>query len=320
MPVSGGNGIQQPLAHKGALIAAGGAVGAAGGLVGEFYVPDGAVGWHAVGAGQHRRGKIRHRGGVGAHISALIVKEFVVDGEDAPVAVDGGADVVGLLARMVGGDQVLAAVLDPFHRTPQPQRRDTNKHVFRIEFAADSESAADMAFEQIDAGRRTPQHSRNLIAVPVRHLGGAVHFQPIGRRIVATDSAAGFQRHAGVAADVERQADDGVRVAERGIDVAIFLADDRALARQPVGEFTGRCVGVQQRRKLLDLDYDMLGGVFGQIRIVGEYHGDGIADIAHPVASENGLAIQRERREFGEAKIDRRDVGDIGKAPGGVHA
>ena len=118
----GGDGIEQPLAHERALVAAGRAVGAAGRLVGEADMADGAIGRHAVGAGQHRRGEIGHRGGVGAHIAALVVEEFVVDAEDAPVGVDGGANVMGLLARMVGGDQVFAAVFDPFHRPAEPQR------------------------------------------------------------------------------------------------------------------------------------------------------------------------------------------------------
>ena len=53
---------------------------------------------------------------MGAHIGALVVEELVVDREDAAVGVDRGADAVALLARMVGGDQMLAPVLDPFHR------------------------------------------------------------------------------------------------------------------------------------------------------------------------------------------------------------
>ena len=116
------------------------------------------------------------------------------------------------------------------------------------------------------------------------------------------------------------RADDGVGVSERGIDVAIFLADDGGFGRKPVGEFAGLPVGVQHHRQFLDLDNDVLGGVFGEIRIVGKHHRDGIADIADAVAGENGLAIGRERLEPGQAKIDRRDIGDVGKAPGRVHA
>jgi len=79
-------------------------------------VAHGAIGRHAVGARQHRRREVRHRGGMGAYVAALVVKELVVDAEDMAVAVDRRADMMGLLARMVGGDQVLAAILDPFYR------------------------------------------------------------------------------------------------------------------------------------------------------------------------------------------------------------
>ena len=77
---------------------------------------DGAVGRHAIGPGQHGGGKIGHGRRVRAHIGAVVVEKFVVDAEDVPLRIDGGAHPMMLLARMIGGDQVLAAVLDPFDR------------------------------------------------------------------------------------------------------------------------------------------------------------------------------------------------------------
>jgi hypothetical protein len=81
---------------------------------------------------------------MGADVGALVVPELVVDCEQPSVAVDARLDPVGLLARVVGADQVLAPVLDPFDRAPEPQRRDADQHVLRIELAADAEAAADM--------------------------------------------------------------------------------------------------------------------------------------------------------------------------------
>ena len=72
------------------------------------------------------------------------MKIAIVDGEDAALAVDRGADAMELLARMIGGDQMLAPVLDPFHRPAQAHGGDADQHVFRIELAADAEAAADM--------------------------------------------------------------------------------------------------------------------------------------------------------------------------------
>ena len=114
---------------------------------------DRPIGRHAIGPGQHGGGEIGHGGGVGAHVAALVVEEFVVDGENAAFRIDRGADLVPLLARMIGGDQMLAPVLDPFHRPAEPQRGEADQHVLGIELAADAEAAADMAFEQMH-GRR----------------------------------------------------------------------------------------------------------------------------------------------------------------------
>src|SRR5262245_9321092 len=55
-------------------------------------------------------------------IGALVMKEGVVDRQDMAVAVDRRADVVALLARVIGRHQMLAPVLDPFDRAPKAQR------------------------------------------------------------------------------------------------------------------------------------------------------------------------------------------------------
>jgi hypothetical protein len=75
-----------------------------------------------------------------------------------------------LLARMIRGDQVLAAVLDPFHRAAETKRCETHQYILRIHLAADAEAAADMAFEQIGVFGGAAKHFRKLVAIPVRHL------------------------------------------------------------------------------------------------------------------------------------------------------
>ena len=45
---------------------------------------------------------------MGPHISAIIVKKFVLDSEDVALGIDGGTYAVRLFARMIGCDQVLA--------------------------------------------------------------------------------------------------------------------------------------------------------------------------------------------------------------------
>ena len=164
---------------------------------------------------------------MGAHISALVVKEFAVDGEEPAGSVDRGAHAVMLLARVIGGDQMLAAVLDPFHRAIEPQRAKTGEHVLGIEFAAYAEAAAGMTLVQMHGGGRQSEHARQAVAIPMRHFGGAEKLEHVARRVVARDGAARLQRHAAVAADLEFERDDLMRRGKGRRDVAVALAHDR---------------------------------------------------------------------------------------------
>ena len=232
-----GDGVEQPLAHEGALEPAGRAVGSARRLVGQPDMRIGAIGWNAIGTRQHRRGEIGDGRRVGAHVGALIVKYFVLDRENAPVTIDGGADVMLLLARMIGGDQMLAAILDPLDRPPHAQRRGAYQNVLRIELAANAETAADMTLIEVNRRCGASKHAGDLVPIPMRHLGGAVKLEHVARRIVSGDRAAGFQRDAGMAPDRQRRGDHGVRGAKSGVDVAIALADDSRLGRSARLEF-----------------------------------------------------------------------------------
>ena len=151
----GGDGVDQPLAHEGGLVAAGRAIGRGRRLVGEAEVADRAIGRHPIRAGQDARRHVHDSCGMGAHIGALVVEINVVDGEDDAVGIDRGADLVQLLARMIGRDQMLAAVLDPFHRAIEVYRGDADQHVLGIKLAADAEAAADVGF--VDMDRRSAE-------------------------------------------------------------------------------------------------------------------------------------------------------------------
>ena len=154
----------------------------------------------------------------------------------------------------------------------------------------------------------------------MRHLGGAVKLEHVARRVVARNGASGFERHARMPPDRQRRRDHGVRGAERGIDVAISLAHDRGFGRSARFEFAGLRGRVQDRRQFLDVQGDELGRIFGEIRIVGENRRHRLADIAHPAAGKEPLAIRLQPLDAAETKIDRRNVGNIGGGPHRVHA
>src|SRR6185437_155970 len=153
----------------------------------QTNVTGGAIGRHAIGAGQHRGGEIRHGGGVRAHVSAIVVEKFVIDCKNFAIFVDGGTDFVVLLARMIGRDQMFAPVLDPFYRTSECQRGRAHQNIFRIDFAAHAETAADVTLEQLNGFTFAPKHFRQRVAIPVRHFGGAVHFQYVVGFVVTHD-------------------------------------------------------------------------------------------------------------------------------------
>ena len=93
---------------------------------------------------------MRHARGVRAQIGTLIMEITVVDGEYAPVTVHCRAYVMNLLARMIGGDEMLAPILDPFHRPAKTHGCDADENVFRIKLAPDAEAPAHMGFVHMD--------------------------------------------------------------------------------------------------------------------------------------------------------------------------
>ena len=316
----GGNRVEQAFAHERAFETSRRAIGAARRLVGQPDMADRAVGRNAIRAGQHGGGKIGNGGRVRAHVGALVVKEFVVDGEDAAFGLDGRPDAMELLARMVGGDQVLAAVLDPFHRPAEPERRGAHQNILGIELAADAEAAADMALVEMHPRRRKPEHAGDLVAIPMRHLGRAMQFQHLAGAVITSDCAAGLERHAGMAPDAELERNRRMGVAEGRIDVAVFLADHARLGRAARLEFAGRLVRPQQRRQFLELEHDPVGDILGKIRILGKHRGDRVAHIAHPAAGQDALAVAIQSRDLAQAKVDRRNVGHIRGGPDRMHA
>ncbi len=205
---------------------------------------------------------------------------------------------------------MLVPVLDPFHRPPEPQRargrparprdrarrarRSRRRHGPRTDGSDDSGRAEDL---------------RKLLAIAMRHLGGAVQFQEIARRVVARDGAAGFQRHRRMTADRDVRLDNGVSSAERGGEVAVALLDDHRLGREPV-DFHRIVVGRHHRRQFVELDDHPLGRVFGAVGIVGEHHRHRLADITHaaraPAAAGGAARASRPGRRGNRSGTGRR--------------
>src|SRR5258708_36607357 len=73
---------------------------------------------------------------------------------------------------------MLAPVLVTLNRTADKSRRERDQEIFRIEFAAHAEAAADVVFDHADGVVREPELLRQDAAIGKRHLGGAEQGQP----------------------------------------------------------------------------------------------------------------------------------------------
>ena len=78
--------------------------------------------------------------------------------------------------------------------------------------------------------------------------------------------------------------------------------------------------GVENDRQRRDIERDQVGGVFGEVLVGGKDGGDRLADIAHGMLRQRGLAVGLQRGQAGEPEADRRNVGDVGVGPHRVHA
>ena len=225
------DGIHHALAHKCALEAAGGPICRSWGLVGEPEMAQSAICRDLIRAGQHAGRHIRDARSVRADIRTLGVKKLVFQREYYPALIGRYAHTMKLFAGMVGRNQMLAPVFDPFDWPPEPQSRKTSENVFRIEFATNTEPSASMAFEQVYRGRAAFQDLRQEIAGPMRYLCGAVHLENIAYGIEARDNTPGLQRHPGVTAYLQLEVDDCVRVAKAGLHVTKTFVDDCRFGR-----------------------------------------------------------------------------------------
>ena len=177
-----------------------------------------------------------------------------------------------------------------------------------------------MAFVEMHARRRNPEHARDLITIPMGDLGSAVEFENVARAVVATDGAAGLERHTGMAPNSQFQRDHRMRVAERGVDVAVFLANNAGLSRATGLELSGLLLCPQQRRQFFDLQHDPVCDVLGEIRILGKDGRDRIAYVAHSAARQYALTIRIQSRDLAYPEVDRRNIRDVRSSPNGVYA
>jgi hypothetical protein len=317
--------VEQPFAKEVRLEPPGRPHGADRRLAGHQRLDrDGDVA-NAVRAGQELRRLRRHHPAVGADIGAHVAVDVAAQAEDDPVARAGDLDVAVDLARVVGRHQVLAAILDPFHRPADVAGRERNQEILGIELAAHPEAAADVGLDHVDRALRQPEHGRQHLAVEEQNLGGAENREPAVGCIPFGDQAAGLQRQPGKAVTTEALAAAVVRLGEGRIGVAERHAiAHRAVAaalleqQRPVAR---RRVPVRHRRQRLDVHANRFERVFGQSLGLGHHYRQRLTDIAHFFVGDHRLKIGLELRQVRKPQRDHRDgLADLGGSDHRVHA
>ena len=234
------------------------------------------------------------RADVGAHV----VPEAIVDGDDGPVAAHARDDLVVLLARVVGGLQVLATILDPPHGPPGADRQERHEEVFRVHLAPDAEGAAHVRLQEVHAVLGQPGMLGDDAPVDVRHLGHAPHAEHAAARIPLGEGAARLQGHAGVSLHVKRSRRTRSASRRRLVDVA---AGD-GVGRRPRSSLrTRRAIGapgsagrsrVHEHRERSSYVHLHRGQrVLGPVAVVGHDGGHRLADVADLVVRQRALQV-----------------------------
>ena len=198
-----GRDVEQTFPDERALEAAGTAVGPGRRLVGEHALGLGRVVRDPVGPGHQGRRQLGDDDPVGADVGAEVHREPVDEGHDPIVGVESDLDLVVLLPRVVGGHEVLAAILDPLHGPAESHGRPRDHEILRVELAAHAEAAAYLQLDEVDQVLGMAEEVGEDAPVEVRHLGHAPQAQHTGAGVVGGGQPPRLQGHAGVALDGE---------------------------------------------------------------------------------------------------------------------
>ena len=250
---------------------------------------------------------------------ALVGDGVHADGEDLAVGAQGHLRVEVHVAAEARGGQVAGLVLDPLHRLAEQDRGQDPGDVARVDRHLVAEAAADVGRHDPDHVLGQLGHERHGRADDVRRLGGHVHGELAGARVVVGDRAAALDRRRVAARVVQLERGDDVGLRERplgGGGVAdlpavagvvglplLVVADHRRVGRR-------RLLRVDDRGQRLVLDVDRLAPVLGDVRVVGDDDAHLLALEAHLVGGEHGLGVVGERRHPGEVALGHHLAGE----------
>ena len=240
---------------------------------------------HAIERARHRRAQER----------AIVLKLIEPEREDAAILGDrglGGGDAVGTGACR---DQMLDAVLGPFHRPAGDLRRERHQHDIGKYRKLDAEAAAGI--------RRNPQPQfRPRYAQRPRHhrmdrertLEIRQHVVAALRRIMLRDHDVTFDRRKRQPRKRRRHRDAEIGAGEgfRGVAIREVAHRDFVGLRFRMQKQRGAVAcrdRIEHRFERLVIDLDQFGSVLGDIAAIRHHQRHRLADIAHPLDRERPL-------------------------------
>ncbi len=218
-----------------------------------------------------------------------IDEERIPKGDDMALGVEADFDLVQLVARMAGAQQVLLPLFDPAHGAPDETGQEGDHQVFRVDVPLGAETsahvqrhAADPRFGQLQEGRSRPANGvHHLCRRPDRHR--------IGSLVMSTNHATALDGNAGIAVGIKATPKPMGSGGESRRYPTFFdgkLADQvgRVLFMDDLRSRRQRGLRIHDRRQGFDVDSHQLGGIQGLIAGLGHDHRKRFAhmsDLAH---------------------------------------
>ena len=222
-PRSRGDGVHHALHDEAALGAPGTAVGRDDDGVRVERAELDPVDARVVGPEQLGAGDDRDDQAVG-DVGPVVVPELHRQPAQPAVVVVPDPDVVQLPALVGAGHEVLAPVLGPLHRLPEPLGRPRHEHLLRPGVHdLDAETAADVGRHHLDPVDRQGQLRGDRLPHARRRLGGGVHQEGPVVGVPAGQHALALQGHRRAALDGEVELERVRRALDRGLGVTGLL-------------------------------------------------------------------------------------------------
>jgi hypothetical protein len=229
--------------------------------------------------------------------------------------------VAGLGVRLQG----LVPVLRPLQRAAQQPRGRHHRHLVGVDERLHPERPADVLGEHPHGVLRHPQQPRVQGLQHLRRLRRHPDGQGLLVGVEGGEHAPGLQRDGGVPGGPDGDVDDRVGSAEGLLDVPAAERRGEAevgpevLVHQRAARRQGRR-RVEDRRRLVDVDHDEVGGVLRHGPAGGRHQDDGLADVADDVGRERGLLAGDHARPGQQAAPARAQGREIGRGEHGEDA